>query len=336
MTDSKNTLSLVSPFTVSLLSMHIFFFVLAFIVLTIVVSFIVTKRVDKKIEAGFSPQGHFTPVKGGVIHWAKQGDGPALVLVHGLAGNTLNFSALTKRLAQQYTVYSIDRPGSGFSKRERDTSASFEKQSEMIVEWMDSINLEKAFFVGHSMGGGISLRLALDAPEKIAGVTLLCPLTAPLTGGAGPLSMLYIPNERLRKFIAKSVATPYRMKVGKKHMAQIFAPEPVPTDFATKGGGALALHSECFFHSSSDTVAAQKSLYKQVRQYEDISCPVGILYGEKDAILDPKSQMPPVTTTIKVVLSKTLPGAGHMIPITQPDACMAFINETNKLVSVDA
>ena len=63
MTDSKNTLSLVSPSTVSLLSMHIFFFVLAFIVLTIVVSFLVTKRVDKKIEAGFTPQGHFTPVK---------------------------------------------------------------------------------------------------------------------------------------------------------------------------------------------------------------------------------------------------------------------------------
>lgn len=316
--------------------MHIFFFVLALVVFTILVSYIVTKRVDKKIEAGFTPHGHFTQVKGGVIHWAKQGDGPALVLVHGLAGNTLNFSELTKRLAQQYTVYSIDRPGSGFSKRERNTSASFEKQSEMIVEWMDSIRLEKAFFVGHSMGGGISLRLALDAPERIAGITLLCPLTAPLTGGAGPLSMLYIPNESLRKFVAKSVATPYRMKVGKKQMAQIFAPEPVPTDFATKGGGALALHSECFFHSSSDTVAAQKSLYKQVGKYGDISCPVGILYGQEDAILDPTSQMPPVTTSIPLVLSKTMPGAGHMIPITQPNACMAFINETNQLVNANA
>lgn len=76
-----------------------------------------TAKMDSNIEASFTPSGKLTPVDGGIIHWQKQGNGPALVLIHGLLGNSNNFSELAKTLASRYTVYTIDRPGSGFSSR---------------------------------------------------------------------------------------------------------------------------------------------------------------------------------------------------------------------------
>lgn len=288
-----------------------------------------TSKVDKKIEQNFFAPGKLTPVEGGTIHWQKQGSGPALVLIHGLLGNSANFFKLASILASRYTVYSIDRPGNGFSNRKKSTSASFEKQSCMIREWMDKVGIDNAYLVGHSMGGGIALRMAIDAPERINAVSLLCPLTTRLLKGAGPLSTLYIPNDFLRKSIAKTIASPLRVKFGSKQISQIFHPESVPRSFAKHGGGALALHSKSFYEGSRDTVAAQGSLVRQHDDYTNITCPVGVLYGELDAILAPDAHIQPVVSAIAGSVSEIIGDAGHMIPITQPQRCADFIYSIN-------
>jgi len=303
-------------------------FIVIVVVILLVARFF-THYLDKKIEKEFHPQGTLISVSGGKIHYTQQGRGPALVLIHGLSGNGLNFSALAALLAEHYTVYCIDRPGSGHSIRDKGTSANFKTQSAMILEWMSEVGLKSAFLAGHSMGGGIALRMALDAPERVNAVTLLCPLTVPSSEAPGPLSSLYIPGVRLRKLVAKTIATPLRVKLGKRQVGEIFHPENVPADFSLKSGGALALHSYSFFHASSDIVASTGSLYKQFKKYSDISCPVGILFGEADAILKPITHMTYITTTLPHCTAKTLPGAGHMIPVTQPKACADFISQVN-------
>ena len=284
-----------------------------------------TAKMDSSIESAFSPSGKLTPVEGGVIHWQKQGNGPALILIHGLLGNSNNFNELAKTLAPRYTVYSIDRPGSGFSSRYKGTPANFEQQSKMILEWMEKVGIEKASIAGHSMGGGIALRMAIDAPEKIKSVSLLCPLTTPLKGGAGPLSVLYIPNEWLRSSVAKTIASPLRARLGRKQVAQIFHPEPVPASFSTAGGGLLALHSRSFYEGSRDTVSAQGSLHRQQARYGEIQCPVGVLYGEKDTILKPDEHIAAVTKAIDSAVHEIIANTGHMIPVTQVQACADFI-----------
>lgn len=291
-----------------------------------------THNTNKRVERQFLPSGAFTDVDGGRIHWHQQGQGPALVLIHGLAGNGLNFSTLARHLAENYTVYNIDRPGSGFSERHADTSANFAKQSQMILQWMDKIGLPSAFVVGHSMGGAISLRLALDAPERIKAVTLLCPLTTPAMEPPGPLMSLYIPHTGLRHLLANTIATPLQMHRGKKSMAQVFAPEAVPSSFAIEGGGGLSLHSKRFFHASSDIVASGSSLYKQFERYNEIACPVGVLFGENDGILRPNTHIPAVTNKVAGSISEIIPHAGHMIPITKPHECKAFIDKVNAKV----
>nr|WP_247670656.1 alpha/beta hydrolase [Alteromonas sp. MMG017] len=296
-----------------------------------VASWFFTQHIDKKIEKNFRPPGQFSDVQQEKIHYTKQGQGPALILIHGLAGNALNFTALANQLAKHYTVYSIDRPGSGFSTRHRNTSADFSVQSATILAWMSQLSLGEAFVAGHSMGGAIALRMALDAPEKIKSVSLLCPLTVPLTKGPGPLSVLYIPYQKLRSLISKTLAAPVRIVFGKKQVAQVFFPERVPSNFGSESGGALALHSESFYQASCDMVASTESLYKQFEHYKAISCPVGILYGEQDAILSPDAHMSYIATSLPSSMAEIIPNAGHMIINTQPEACFNFINKVNKI-----
>lgn len=195
----------------------------------------------------------------------------------------------------------------------------------MILEWMEKENITSASIAGHSMGGGIALRMAIDAPEKIKSISLLCPLTTPLKGGAGPLSVLYIPNEFVRKSVSKTIASPLRARFGRKQLAQIFHPEAVPPSFSVEGGGILALHSRSFYEGSRDTVSAQGSLFRQQSRYSEINCSVGVLYGENDEILKPTNHMNAVTNAIPNAKSDIIPNAGHMIPITQVQACADFI-----------
>ncbi|OJF69719.1 alpha/beta hydrolase [Alteromonas sp. V450] len=308
--------------------------IVAFFIITgcIVVCISFTAKIDRSIASNFNAKGKLTPVSGGRVHWTVQGNGngPSLICIHGLLGNSDNFYALTKHLEKTYTVYCVDRPGSGFSRRAPETSASFETQSAMLLEWMSKEGIDSAFLVGHSMGGGVALRMAIDAPNKIKSVSLLCPLTTPLKKGAGPLSMLYIPNEIVRNVLSKTIASPLRVKVGKKQTREIFSPEPVPPSFAIAGGGLLGIHSRSFYEGSKDTVSAQGSLFRQEKRYSEIRCPVGILYGEKDRILDPTQHSSAVTSKIPHAKSKLINNAGHMIPITQPLVCAEFINVINK------
>jgi pimeloyl-ACP methyl ester carboxylesterase len=305
-----------------------YFIVLATVIaLMLLTTWWFTRHTNKKIERQFLPTGTFTEVDGGRIHWHQQGQGPALILIHGLAGNGLNFSTLAAQLAEHYTVYNIDRPGSGFSERHAKTSANFKQQSQMILQWMDKVGLTTAFVVGHSMGGAISLRLALDAPNRIRAITLLCPLTTPAMEPPGPLMSLYIPHTGLRHLLANTLATPIQMQRGKKGVAQVFYPEAVPNTFALEGGGALSLHSKRFFHASSDIVASASSLYEQYERYDDIKCPVGVLFGENDKILRPNTHIPAVTSKVSNSISDVIPNAGHMIPITRPHECKAFIDK---------
>ena len=60
-------------------------------------------------------------------------------------------------------------------------------------------------------------------------------------------------------------------------------------------------------------------------RYGEIQCPVGVLYGEKDTILKPSEHINAVTDAIDAAEYQILPNAGHMIPVTQVQACADFI-----------
>lgn len=94
-----------------------------------------------------------------------QGEGLPVLLIHGLFGSLDNLGALAQRLAKEYTVYQIDLPNHGLSPPCCDLTYS--AQAYTIKEFLVQNGLLNVCVIGHSMGGKIAMRLAIDAPSFV-------------------------------------------------------------------------------------------------------------------------------------------------------------------------
>ena len=123
---------------------------------------------------------------------------------------------------------------------------------------------------------------------------------------------------------------------GKAALAMVFAPDEVPADFGTRGGGLLGVRPKAFYAASSDMVAVRDDLDDMVARYPRLAMPVGILYGTKDGILDPAVQGEPMVGTVPGLTLETVEGRGHMLPISATDRTVRFITEMAGRVATPA
>lgn len=296
-----------------------------------------TRRLTRQGLERVPQLGDIVPVQGGSIHFVEKGD-PAnqtIVLIHGLAGQLQHFTyAMVDLLATDYHVIALDRPGCGYSIRETADLARLPQQARMIHEFLDAKGISNAVLVGHSLGGAVSLAMALDYPEKTRALALLAPLTQKLPGSPQVFKPLEIRTEWLRELIGNTIAVPLSAKTAPHALDAVFDPETAPDDFLDRAGGALGLRPSAFVTASQDVVGLDLSIDAQVARYDELTVPGGILYGAQDAILSPSAHGPSMTQF--GLSNKQIEGLGHMIPITAPDACAAFVRKIADSVGTEA
>jgi pimeloyl-ACP methyl ester carboxylesterase len=115
------------------------------------------------------------------VHSHVAGRGDPLVLIHGLCGSSRWWRKNVPELAQRFRVYTIDLIGFGHSRR----SGRFvlDEASARLQSWMDEVGIERPHVVGHSMGGLITARLALEAPARIGRMCLVSATVLPFGWG---------------------------------------------------------------------------------------------------------------------------------------------------------
>jgi pyruvate dehydrogenase E2 component (dihydrolipoamide acetyltransferase) len=123
--------------------------------------------------ADAAPRYLFAETAAGTIRYATRGEGgPAVLLVHGFGGDLDNWLFSIDALAESATVYALDLPGHGQSTKSV-ADPSLSGLSAAVLAFMDHVGLSKAHFIGHSMGGAVSMRTALDAPDRVASLSLI-------------------------------------------------------------------------------------------------------------------------------------------------------------------
>jgi pimeloyl-ACP methyl ester carboxylesterase len=237
-------------------------------------------------------------------------------------GQLRNFShSLTGLLADRRVIL-VDRPGWGHSQLVG-PRPGIAAQAGMIAALIEQLGLEKPLLVGHSMGGAVSLALALDRPDLVRGLALIAPLTQIVETVPAPFKGLLAPLA-LRPLLAWTVAVPVGMRTGPATAAAVFAPDPVPADFALAGGGALALRPKSYMAGSFEIRAAPVEMAGLVARYGEIRVPVAILYGRSDAVLDPQLNGEKTAAEIPGATIEVIEG-GHMLPVTHPKATEAWL-----------
>jgi pimeloyl-ACP methyl ester carboxylesterase len=306
--------------------MMIFFIVAAALVFLMLAGLVIfSAYTARRVELALPPRGHFLEVDGARIHYLEQGSGSPIVILHGLGGQLGNFTyALLERLTPEFRVVLVDRPGSGYSTRARGASPRLRAQAATIAHFIRALGLERPLLVGHSLGGAVSLALALDHPNCIRGLALVAPRTHVREKVPDMFKSLFIRSKSLRWLLAWTIAIPLSIRRGKTTLAAIFAPEAPPPDFRTKAGGLLGLRPRSFYNTSTDLMSADADLPAMVERYPTLKMPVSILYGTNDHVLE--YEVHGVAMKSKVPgLQLELVDGGHMLPITAPDVTAAFI-----------
>lgn len=282
--------------------------------------------VGRKAEEMVPAEGKFAEVPGARLHYVDlnpEAEGPAIVMIHGLMGQLRNFShSLAGRLAADHRVILVDRPGWGHSSIEG-ARPGIVAQAKMIAALIEQLELDRPSLVGHSLGGAVSLALALDRPDLVRGLALIAPLSQVVETVPPAFKGLLAPPA-LRPVLAWTVAVPVGLRNGARTAAAIFAPDPVPADFALAGGGALALRPKSYMAGSFELRTVPAEMVTLTARYGAMRVPVAILYGRSDAVLDPGLNGERTAAEIPGATIELIHG-GHMLPVTHPAETEAWL-----------
>ena len=283
-----------------------------------------SSRVARRAEELVPAEGRFLDVAGARLHYIDVGSGPAIVMVHGLGGQLRNFSyALVDLLKDDYRVIVVDRPGSGYSTA-TGAMPGIIAQGAIIADFIQKLGLDRPLLVGHSLGGALSLAVGLDHPHLVRALALIAPLTQPLEQVPESFRGLARIPAGARLAFAQVLGTPLSRLTATKTLEGVFAPEAVPEDFVTRGGGALSARPIAIAAAAADLAGANDDVAAMVGRYAEIGVPTRILFGRQDAILDPAWNGHRTAAVIPGAKIDTIEG-GHMIPITAPEACARFV-----------
>lgn len=99
------------------------------------------------------------------LNYRITGEGPPLILLHGLFGSLENLGGITRRLQDQWQIHALDQRNHGASPH-TDTM-DYPAMADDVLAYMDAQGLEKASILGHSMGGKTAMQVALQAPGRV-------------------------------------------------------------------------------------------------------------------------------------------------------------------------
>ena len=286
---------------------------------------LLTRRLAAKAEDAIPMTGKVVQIDGDAIRYVEAGEGRPILFVHGLGGQLHHFdNPLFPALGDGFRLIALDRAGSGYSTR-RTSGPRLTEQADLIARVIAELRLEKPLVVGHSLGGAISLTLALRHPGKVAGLALIAPLTHYVATPPEAFGGLYIGSPLMRGLVAETVAIPTSLKHAKATLDLVFGPQKPTEGYAYAGGGYLGLRPSHFYAVSSDLVAVERDLPDIETRYGELKMPVGILFGDADRILDHKTQGLAMQGRIDGIEIEILEGIGHMPQFIVADRVAAFV-----------
>lgn len=122
-------------------------------------------------------------VDGARFAWREAGDGPLVVLLHGLGGSRISWEPQLAGLSDRWRVAAWDMPGYGRSAPLTTEPVTFRALADAAADWIDAVGEHAAHVVGISMGGMVAQYLAAWHPDRVRSLTLLA--TSPKFGMDG-------------------------------------------------------------------------------------------------------------------------------------------------------
>ena len=245
----------------------------------------------------FGVQNRDVSVGGHRLHYEVEGpaNGRAVVLVHGLGGRAEDWRDLAPYVAKAgFRVYLPDLIGYGRSEKPADFSYSVHDEADVVVGFLDALELKQVDLGGWSMGGAIVQHVAADHPDRVRRLLLF--------DSAG---LYVLPNWDIKLFTPESASQLDQLDV-------LLMPHPpkIP-GFVARDILRVSNHREWIIHRALATMlTGQDATDKIVPQ---LKMPVLILWGGEDKIM-PVDQGEMLHHMLPQSEFDVIPGCGHLAP----------------------
>jgi 3-oxoadipate enol-lactonase len=249
------------------------------------------------------------------LHYEVEGDGPTVLLIHGLAGDSTAWAPQVAALRDRYRLIAFDNRGAGRSTQ-REEAVDTLRMAHDTIGLLDALGVEDAHIVGRSMGGAIAQHVALLAPDRVRSL-VLCASFAKLD----PLGFRVLTNMRevlewrgswldhARHSIANFVSREFHNAnpdTVARTIALIASADRLPACY-------IAQNHACLLH---DTLA----------DLPRITCPTFVLSGEVDPICSPDATRW-LVDGLPDATAREFAGASHFFLLEQPDAFLQELEE---------
>ena len=146
-----------------------------FIATIIILPFIIGVLYSPNNKIPRNHMGKKVEINGRMMRYYQTGNGENILFIHGSMGSVEDWETLYPLLKDRYRVTAIDRPGMGFSGIESN-DCTLDGNAKIVWEIIKKLDLKNVIIVGHSYGGAIALRMAIDYDKNIKGYLLLAPI----------------------------------------------------------------------------------------------------------------------------------------------------------------
>lgn len=278
------------------------------------------------------------------VYEAGSSENTAVVLLHGAMYDEARFSwdQLFPALAEQYHVFAVDTPRHG---RSRPWSGTLDRAKllEILAETFRQLKLERFSIVGLSMGGGLAIEYAAQHPEQVVSMALFEPggLGETVTGQL--FTYCYIHTPGMLRLLSKRYVKMSRQQI-EKTLRSLYTGTSAPTDperLITILQDEIRGKFECGENDMDDWqlsgIGAFQLKWNLLGTIPQIQCPTLWLRGG-NSVLVKQSEMERAAALarqggIEATLT-TVPNAGHMLPLEQPEAAnkavLEFFSRTTK------
>ncbi|GAB4178486.1 MAG: alpha/beta hydrolase [Calditrichia bacterium] len=253
------------------------------------------------------------------LAYVDEGEGTPIIFVHGLGSYLPAWQKNIEGLKNEYRCIAVDLPGYGKSSK-GDYSFSMEFYADVLNEFMQSLNLRKAIFAGHSMGGQISMVMALKYPELVKGLILIAP--------AGFETFSEGEKQWFREVMTIDLVKNTPVNTIRANVVANFYNMPDDAEFMITDRIALrkAKDFEWYCHTVSKSVAGMVD-QPVVDKLHLIQQPTLILFGENDNLIPNPYLHGGRTEDIGKIGNETIPNStlvlipscGHFAQFEKPD-----------------
>ncbi|WKZ37283.1 MAG: alpha/beta hydrolase [Anaerolineales bacterium] len=239
----------------------------------------------------------------GIVHYEVYGRGRPVILLHGWLGSWGLWQETMAYLGAFYRTYALDFWGFGESGKKRETYAVSDFVS-LVDQFMEQLGIVHAPLVGHSMGGTVSLAVAIQYPQRVSKVVVV---GSPMVGSSlAPL--LKIAGKRPIAFMLFNMMGVFRS--GMRMYSPFICRDPRFPEMMDRDLSRTTVESFLLSIAS----LRRTDLTAMLPQ---IKVPAMGMYGDKDVIVHPL-QWQPMQKGIPHAVIERFPAAGHFPMLEEP------------------